>query len=154
MDTFIQAVERMKAPVFQMLAREIYERLALTDRISFEEILENDVYLQVGDKESFTFSVEVRGDDAEFFLYKFNFLVSNENDFETYKENILRVVEAAVQGDYHIELLQVGARVVKSEIVFKNSLRIGLYDSVFFQVFRWFIPKRSITLVVQQGKKI
>lgn len=154
MDTFIQAVERMKAPVFQMLAKEIYERLVATDRISFEEILENDMYFQIGDKESFTFSVEVRGDDAEFFLYNFNFLVSNENDFETYKENILRVVEAAVQGDYHIELLQVGARVVKSEIVFKNSLHIGLYNSVFFQVFRWFISKRSITLVVQQGKKI
>ena len=68
--------------------------LAVTNRITLFEILSDDIYCQVGENESFVFSVEVRGDDTEFFLFDNNFIFSKHGDFEINKNTILTVIKS------------------------------------------------------------
>ena len=51
----------------RQLSIEIYDTLSVTNRIALFEILSDDIYCQVGENESFVFSVDVRGDDTDFF---------------------------------------------------------------------------------------
>jgi len=117
------------------LAIVIYNALSITRNITVFEILVNDIYCQVGKKESFVFSVEVRGNDAEFFLYDFNFLLSNTGDYQIFRANILIVIESVLTGDYEIENVKLGKLTLSSTIVFLKKLRVQLYRSFLLSFF-------------------
>jgi len=117
------------------LAIVIYNALSITRNITVFEILVNDIYCQVGKKGSFVFSVEVRGNDAEFFLYDFNFLLSNTGDYQIFRANILIVIESVLTGDYEIENVKLGKLTLSSTIVFLKKLRVQLYRSFFLSFF-------------------
>jgi hypothetical protein len=136
----------------RQLSMEIYDSLAVTNRITLFEILSDDIYCQVGENESFVFSVEVRGDDTEFFLFDMNFILSNHGDFEIYKNKILTVIKSSLCGSYEIEIVKFNSITLKVAIVFQKTLRIGLYENLLSSFFSLF--KYSLTHRIKEGRAI
>jgi hypothetical protein len=114
------------------LAIEIYDVLSTTGMLAVFEILVNDIYGQIGQDDSF--SVEIRANEAEFFLFDMNFSVSKDGDFESFRRDILTIVRSVLAGDYEIEVTKFGDKVVHSYIIFSNNVRVRLYKSILYSV--------------------
>src|SRR6187402_604928 len=85
------------------LAIEIYTSLFSTGKVENFEIVANDIFCQLNKNGSFSFSVEVRKDEAEFFLFDMNFIILKENSFQDFKMKILDVIDSVKNGNYQIE---------------------------------------------------
>jgi hypothetical protein len=134
------------------LAIEIYAVLSKTGMMTLFEIEADDIYYQVGETETFSFSVEVRGDDAEFFLFDMNFIVSDNSNFELFKNRILTVINSSISGNYEIEIVKLGSMQLSSAIVFEKTFKIYLYKNLFGSLLRSFPSK--LTKDLKKGKSI
>jgi hypothetical protein len=136
----------------RVLANQIYEALSLTGMVSLFEVLAKDIYCQIGEKDSFVFSVEVRGDDAEFFLYDMNFILSAKGGFEMFTKEILDVIHAVIKGDYQVEIIKFGEKVVLSNIIFSPNLKIRLHKSILYPLAK--MVSSRLSRHVKKGKAI
>jgi hypothetical protein len=134
------------------LAKQIYDLLSTTGKIALFEILGNDVYCQIGEGDSFTFSVALRGDEAGFFLSEMNFSLSNNNNYEEFRNNILAVIKSSLKGNYQIETVRLGEIILSSLLVFENTLRIRLYKNLLSSALNIF--SAQVKKVITIGKPI
>lgn len=134
------------------LAADIFNILSSACKIDCFEIVVEDIYCQVGQGDDFAFSVELRNNDAEFFLFDMNFVMSNWNDYEFFRSNLIKILQSVISGNYSIEKFYLGKFNVKSEIVFDHSLRIPLFKSILNSVVSFF-PLR-LTKQILAGRPI
>lgn len=145
-------LEKIKDPKIRTLATRLYDSLILTKRVSLFEVEVNDFYIQIGEEESFKFSVDFQGELTEFFLEDRNFSVFNEGSFETYANTIEDITDSVVSGDYHFEFFKLNGRYIKTVIVFRKSIII-LYKNLTFDLINMFFPHK-ITKTLVKGMAI
>jgi hypothetical protein len=142
----------IKDPKVKELAIEMHEALSKTGQMVLFEIQADDIYCQIGEKESFVFSVEVRGSDAEFFLFDMNFIVSDNGNFEIFKNSILTVIASSINGNYELEIVKFGSIRLSTAILFEKTLKVDLYKNLFNSFLRTF--PSQLTRDLKKGQAI
>lgn len=132
----MEEFQKTTDPHYADFARSIEGILSRTNNVSVLEILMNDIYCQVGEGKSFVFSVEIRGLEAEFFLFDMNFIVSSKGSFELFKDSVLTILNAVVNGDYEIHTSKFRNKIILSAIVFSGMIRVQLHKSLIFSLIK------------------
>ncbi|SKC81834.1 hypothetical protein [Ohtaekwangia koreensis] len=81
-----------------------------------------------------------------------NFILSNNGDFEVYKNKILTVIKSSLRGNYEIEIVKLNSITLRSVLIFQKTLRIGFYKNLLSSFFSLF--KFALTHRLKEGRAI
>lgn len=148
----MENLDSIKDNNVRSLARKVYDILA-DGKLDFKSEIEvDDVYFQVERGQTFVFSIDIRGNLTEFYLKRINFTVLNNDDFDAYAKEIIFIIGSIIKCDFKIVRLNLFGKILKSEIIFSDSLCLALHTNFILSQIGFLFPGK-VKKVVEEGEE-